>query len=98
MFVAGGILTIIEMFGQSGVLALLGMSVVFLFLFILVLTVGLIARVVKAFKWDSDLAIASEPAGVLSAGHEDAVTAAITAAVQAYRSDNGESAAKGAEK
>jgi oxaloacetate decarboxylase (Na+ extruding) subunit gamma len=86
------------MFGQSGVLALLGMGVVFLFLFILVLTVSLVARVVRIFKWDSDLLIASEGAGLQSADHADDVAAAITAAVQAYRSDSGEGAAKGAEK
>jgi oxaloacetate decarboxylase gamma subunit len=80
-------MTIAEMLGQSGILTLLGMGVVFGFLFILVLSVTATGKVIHALGLDREAApppksAAPEPA----AG--DAVTAAISAAVSAYRKNH----------
>jgi Na+-transporting methylmalonyl-CoA/oxaloacetate decarboxylase gamma subunit len=69
-----------EMFGQSAILALLGMSVVFAFLIILVWVVSLVKRLVMAMKWDGDVIGAAAPAGQVGPA-----VAAASAAVSAYR-------------
>ncbi len=81
-------MTIAEMFGQSGVLALLGMGIVFGFLVILILFMTLVAKLVKVMKWDVEAeapkrATAAAPAG--GAAAQAAVVAAIGAAVNQYR-------------
>ena len=81
-------MTIMEMLGQSGVLTLLGMGVVFGFLIIMVISITLVGKIIKALGLDRDvkLAKAGSPA---SAGATDAgVTAAISAAVNEYRKKN----------
>jgi oxaloacetate decarboxylase gamma subunit len=59
-------MTIAEMFGQSAVLSLLGMGVVFAFLTILIVCMTLVAKLIHALGWDADV---QEPkqAGVVSA-------------------------------
>ena len=76
-------MTITEMLGQSGLLTLLGMSVVFGFIIIMILCMKLLHAVVHAFKWDveepkADTTVASTPA---PAGDDGAIIAAIAAAV-----------------
>jgi oxaloacetate decarboxylase gamma subunit len=44
-----------EMFGQSGLLTLLGMSVVFAFLIVMVLVMDLVKAAVRALKLDGDV-------------------------------------------
>jgi oxaloacetate decarboxylase gamma subunit len=90
-------MTILEMFGQSGVLMLLGMAVVFLFLIILVVAITLAGRVIHAAGWDKEAATvssggANEAGGTLprsgfrvQAQPAGAVVAAITAAVTAHK-------------
>ena len=74
-------MTVMEMLGQSAILTLLGMGVVFLFLIILVICISLSSRVIKALKLDKDEE--SGAVGVQStAGQNDAVIAAIAAAVR----------------
>ena len=82
-------MTIVEMFGQSAILSLLGMGIVFLFLIILIISVTLVAKLVKAMKWDGDVT-APKAAYVSSApaSNAGAVTAAITAAVNEHRKTN----------
>jgi oxaloacetate decarboxylase gamma subunit len=75
---------IIEMLGQSGVLSLLGMSVVFGFLIILVIAVTVMGKIVHALGMDKDLVQAPNTAAG-GAGKSMAVTAAITAAVTEYQ-------------
>jgi oxaloacetate decarboxylase gamma subunit len=75
-------MTIAEMFGQSGVLMLLGMAVVFLFLIILVAAITVAGRLIHAAGWDRDAAAAAR---TVSTDVDGAVVAAITAAVTAYR-------------
>ena len=83
-------MTIFDMLGQSSVLTLLGMSIVFSFLIILVICVsfmGLIARAIKPGK-------ASDAPGAVKSGSESgsvknaAVVAAISSAVNEYRKQN----------
>lgn len=84
-------MTIAEMFGQSGVLTLLGMGIVFGFLIILVLFMNLVAWIIKALGWDIDAqeghGSAAGPA-TAAAGSNSAVVAAISAAVNEYRKTN----------
>ena len=82
-------MTIIDMFGQSGVLTVLGMAVVFSFLLILVITVTLAGKVIRRFGFDKDQAQAS-PAGtsagmIAGTGAESGTIAANSAAVNEYR-------------
>ncbi|MDR2245741.1 MAG: OadG family protein [Treponema sp.] len=86
-------MTIVEMLGQSGVLTLLGMSVVFGFLVIMIISISLASKVVHALGWDK---AAGESAGQgaaagavpAKAAAKTAVAAAITAAVTEYRKTN----------
>lgn len=75
---------IIEMLGQSGVLSLLGMSVVFGFLIILVIAVTVMGKIVHALGADKDLVKAPDAAAG-AAVKSTAVAAAITAAVTEYQ-------------
>ncbi|MDR0378260.1 MAG: OadG family protein [Spirochaetaceae bacterium] len=86
-------MTIVEMLGQSGVLTVLGMGVVFGFLIIMIICISLAGKVIHALGWDADVrgpAGSGAPAGKAPAGGaaKTAVTAAITAAVTEYRKTN----------
>ena len=82
-------MTIAEMFGQSGVLALLGMGIVFSFLIILIVCMTLMAKLIRAFGWDADVqAPKHAPAVAGGATNDAAVVAAVTAAVNEYRKTN----------
>lgn len=81
-------MTILEMFEQSAILALLGMGVVFGFLVILVLFMNLVAWIIRLLGWDKEPeeSNGSTAAGAASsAAGGAAVVAAITAAVNEYR-------------
>jgi len=80
-------MTIMEMLGQSGVLTLLGMGVVFSFLIIMVISITLVGKVIYALGLDKDVKPAKT--GASASGTTDAgVTAAISAAVNEYRKKN----------
>jgi oxaloacetate decarboxylase gamma subunit len=84
-------MTILEMLGQSGVLTVLGMGIVFGFLAIMVICVTVMGKVVHALGADKDVspALAQTPnAAVPGPAKTAAVTAAITAAVTEYRKTN----------
>ncbi len=84
-------MTITEMLGQSGLLTLLGMCVVFSFIIIMILGMKLLHVVLHALKLDLDKPTDSVNAvgtsanvnasTVSSAANNDAVVAAIAAAV-----------------
>lgn len=85
-------MTISEMLGQSGLLTLLGMLVVFSFIIVLILCMNLLNVIVHAFKLDKDKATdkkldsssASNPPQVQAmpvSGDETQVIAAIAAAL-----------------
>jgi oxaloacetate decarboxylase gamma subunit len=86
-------MTITEMFGQSTVLTLLGMAVVFSFLIILIIAITCLGKIVHSMGWDKDLLAppkqAHTPVAVAApvggANPNVAVTAAISAAVTEYR-------------
>ena len=84
-------MTIAEMLGQSGVLTLLGMGIVFSFLIILIVSVSTAGKIIHALGADKDagaspaLRAGSSGGG---AGKTTAVAAAITAAVNEYRKTN----------
>ncbi|MDR2900456.1 MAG: OadG family protein, partial [Treponema sp.] len=48
-------MTIMEMLGQSGILTVLGMGIVFSFLAILIICVTLLGKIVHALKLDKDV-------------------------------------------
>jgi len=77
-------MTIFDMLEQSGNLTLLGMGVVFSFLIILVVSISCVGKIIKNLGLDKDLKSAV-PAASRPAGNNDAVTAAIGAAVSDYR-------------
>jgi oxaloacetate decarboxylase gamma subunit len=79
-------MTIVEMLGQSGVLTLLGMGVVFGFLVIMVITINLAGKVVHALGLDKDAGLKTGSAAPAS-GHNAQVTAAVSAAVNEYRKE-----------
>jgi oxaloacetate decarboxylase gamma subunit len=81
----GGFMTIVEMLGQSGVLTLLGMAVVFGFLFILVIAVSLTGKFIHVAGADSDIQPAAAGGSVPAGTGNAAVTAAISAAVNEYQ-------------
>jgi oxaloacetate decarboxylase gamma subunit len=74
------------MLGQSSVLTLLGMGIVFSFLVILIIAVALAGKAIHALGWDKDVLQPSKAAAAVPAGaNQGAVTAAISAAVNEYR-------------
>lgn len=77
-------MTIVDMLGQSGLLTLLGMGVVFGFLIIMIIFVSLSTKVIKALGLDKDKAPAKGAAAkpVAKAQNNNAVVAAIAAAAR----------------
>ncbi|MDR1174930.1 MAG: OadG family protein [Treponema sp.] len=81
-------MTIVEMLGQSGVLTLLGMGIVFGFLLILIICVTLIGRLIQAIGTDKDSGTPAQAVAPSGSANNGAVTAAISAAVDEYRKKN----------
>lgn len=82
-------MTLIDMLGQSGLLTLLGMSVVFSFIIILILCMTLLKSIVHALKLDKADAEPTTNAGAsapVAAGNDGAIIAAIAAAVREKQS------------
>ena len=81
-------MTIMEMLEQSGVLTVLGMGVVFSFLIIMIFAITGVGKIINALKLNKELmtrALAAAPSASVSG---NAVTAAISAAVNEYRKTN----------
>ena len=79
-------MTIMEMFGQSAVLTVLGMGIVFSFLVIMVISVTLTGKVIQKLGLNRDAAPAAVSAApAQAAGVSHGVTAAISAAVIEYQ-------------
>jgi len=81
-------MTILEMLGQSGVLTVLGMGVVFGFLTIMVICVTIMGKIVHALGADKDVTASGPDAAASSPAKTTAVAAAITAAVTEYQKDH----------
>jgi oxaloacetate decarboxylase gamma subunit len=80
-------MTILDMLGQSGILTMLGMGVVFGFLIIMVIVISLAGKIIQAAGLDNGVKPAV-PAAVKPAVDTSAITAAISAAVNEYRKNN----------
>ena len=78
-------MTILEMLGQSGILTVLGMGVVFSFLIIMVFCVSAMGKIVQALGAGKDEEGPQAAAASVQAGNTKAVTAAIVAAINEYR-------------
>ncbi|MDR3191779.1 MAG: OadG family protein [Treponema sp.] len=82
-------MTITVMLEQSGILTLLGMGVVFGFLIVMIVSVSLVGKAIRALGLDKDAGAVPKTvsAGPSTAAKTAAVTAAITAAVTEYRKE-----------
>ncbi|MDR1787833.1 MAG: OadG family protein [Treponema sp.] len=80
-------MTIFDMLGQSGVLTLLGMGVVFGFLVVMIICVTLMGKIVHALGADKDVTAPTPAPAAASPARAAAVAAAITAAVNTYESE-----------
>ena len=78
-------MTVIEMLGQSGVLAILGMSTVIGFIAILVMVISLVGKLIIKIYGSGTAALAAETKANKDDGR---VTAAITAAINEYQKNN----------
>jgi oxaloacetate decarboxylase gamma subunit len=76
-------MTIVEMLGQSAILTVLGMTVVFVFLWIMIVCVNLTGKAIHKLGMDKD--VLQPPSPPAKTGTPPQVTAAITAAVTEYR-------------
>ena len=83
-------MTIEVMLEQSGVLTILGMSVVFSFLIILIFAIMGVGKIISALKLNNELmpqTVAAAPSASVST-NAGSITAAISAAVNEYRKSN----------
>jgi oxaloacetate decarboxylase gamma subunit len=74
-------MTIAEMLQQSGILTLLGMAIVFAFLWLMIICVSAAGKLVHKLGWDKDI----QPAVETTNAVKPEITAAISAAVTEYR-------------
>ena len=87
-------MTILEMLGQSGVLTILGMGIVFSFLVIMVISVTIMGKVIQALDAAKNVpapgasAVAGGAGPAPSQAMGTAIPAAIAAAVANYQKDN----------
>ena len=84
-------MTIVEMLGQSGKMAVIGMGIVFSFLIILIVTVTLVGKVIQSMGLDkagAQVKVAGRGPAT-GAASQAAVVAAIGAAVTQFQKDNG---------
>jgi oxaloacetate decarboxylase gamma subunit len=78
-------MTIIEMFEQSAILTVLGMAVVFAFLWIMIICVGLVGKTIHKLGLDKDVLQPPAYFPPAQSGPPPQVTAAISAAVNEYQ-------------
>jgi oxaloacetate decarboxylase gamma subunit len=72
------------MLGQSGILTLLGMGIVFSFLIILIICVSLTGKIIHSIGADKDVRPPAKAVSPAAGSGNGAVTAAISAAVNEY--------------
>ena len=75
-------MTISEMLGQSGILTLLGICVVFGFLIIMIFAMTLLHAVIHALKWDAPPPADTQAAAASPQVDEGAAVAAIAAVLK----------------
>jgi oxaloacetate decarboxylase gamma subunit len=83
-------MTIGEMFEQSAILTVLGMAVVFAFLWLMIICMSGLARLIHKTGWDKDIRQPKKDIPKNTGGKASPeVTAAVTAAVAEYRKKEG---------
>ena len=75
-------MTISEMLGQSGILTLLGVCVVFGFLIIMIFAMTLLHAVIHALKWDAPPPVDNQSVAQTPQVDEGATVAAIAAVLK----------------
>jgi oxaloacetate decarboxylase gamma subunit len=81
-------MTIAEMLGQSGKMAIFGMGIVFAFLIVLIVVVSLTGKIIHALGLDKDVLPETAKRGPsVGAVNQTAIVAAIGAAVSQYQKD-----------
>ncbi|MDR3171172.1 MAG: OadG family protein [Treponema sp.] len=79
-------MTILEMLQQSAILTLLGMTIVFAFLWLMIICVNAVGKAVHALGLDKDVQpLKTETPKNANGAVSPEITAAITAAVLEYR-------------
>ncbi|MDR0640044.1 MAG: OadG family protein [Spirochaetaceae bacterium] len=79
-------MTILEMLRQSALLAVMGMAIVFLFLWIMIICVSVTGVVIRKMGWDKDVAdLHVSPSKQSDKTAQSSLIAVISAAVQEYR-------------
>jgi oxaloacetate decarboxylase gamma subunit len=78
-------MTVNEMMQQSLILTLLGMIIVFAFLWIMILCVDWVGKLIRLLGWDKDLAEKKEKPKAAGGPAKPEITAAIVAAVTEHR-------------
>jgi sodium pump decarboxylase gamma subunit len=79
-------MTVIEMLEQSALLVVLGMAIVFVFLWFMILCVNVTAKLVHKMGWDKDVRQSpNAPSKNTSGAAKTEVIAAIAAAVMEYQ-------------
>jgi oxaloacetate decarboxylase gamma subunit len=76
-------MTILEMLEQSAILTILGMTVVFAFLWLMIVCVNLIGSLIRKLGMDKD--VQDSPGYPVKTGTPPQIAAAITAAVKEYQ-------------
>jgi oxaloacetate decarboxylase gamma subunit len=78
-------MTIMEMLEQSAILTVLGMTVVFVFLWIMIVCINVVGKAIHRMGLDRDVQQPPAHPPAARAGTPPQVTAAISAAVNEYR-------------
>jgi oxaloacetate decarboxylase gamma subunit len=74
-------MTILEMLQQSAVLTILGMTIVFVFLWIMIVCVNLTGKLIHKMGWDKDIEQQKKPSGTVS----PEIIAAISTSIAEYQ-------------
>jgi oxaloacetate decarboxylase gamma subunit len=83
-------MTILEMLEQSALLTVLGMTIVFLFLWIMVICVNLTGKLVHKMDWDKDIPVSeTAPSKHPEGTAKSDLIAVISAVVREYRKRRG---------
>ncbi|MDR1252871.1 MAG: OadG family protein [Treponema sp.] len=83
-------MTILEMLEQSSVLTVLGMAIVFVFLWLMIVCVDMVGKLVQKMGWDKDIQSPQNRMSKNTGGTiTPEVTAVLSAAVMEYRKKEG---------
>lgn len=81
-------MTIIEMLEQSTILTVLGMTIVFVFLWLMIICINAVGKLVCKLGWDRDIRQPRNDGSQSKHGTAAEITAAISAALVEHRERN----------